>query len=133
MNLAHSPNVNASWSNLKTTLQQIRAAFVPSITISQRSPKWFNAQIRHKLNCVRTIRRQMKKHTTPTNQLKLARKEAELQSIMELTKQTYEQNLVATFQQKPQRLHSYIVTYQQTQLHPPRFTHRTPMPSQTPH
>ena len=108
MNQADSPNVNASWSNLKTTLQQIRAAFVPSITISQQSPKWFNAQIRHKLNCVRTIRRQTKKHTTPTNQLKLARKEAELQSIMELTKQTYEQNLVATFQQTPQRLHSYI-------------------------
>ena len=63
---------NSAWNKIKAATTTDSERFVPKISIPKKTyPRWFNAEIRHKLNCVRTIRKRNRSHTTTTNQRKL--------------------------------------------------------------
>jgi len=60
-------------------------------------PKWFNSHIRHKINCLRTLKRKSLKHPSETNKLKVKHLEDELQQIITAAKLDYESHLVYNF------------------------------------
>ena len=69
---------------------------------------WFDSKIRQGLKCIRTLRRKVKASPTPYQLNKLASSEAELQTLMETTKQTYEHRLIARSLSNPKALFAYI-------------------------
>jgi len=59
-------DTDAAWNELKSTISRACEIFIPKITPLKTYPKWFDASIRHKLNCVHTIRRQSRKNPSNT-------------------------------------------------------------------
>ena len=100
------PSINTVWKYICNLLLGLRSKFTPSAMVSTQSPKWHNVEIRHKLNCLRTLRRKVKLHPTPSNASKLSHAEQELQSLMETTKSAYESNLIANKNMKA--IYSYL-------------------------
>ena len=88
-------NTNAAWYHLSNFILQLRSKFVPAITTSCSSPKWFNSKIKHNLNCVHTLRRLAKKKPSTTKLIKLKEAEDKLQQLMYSTKQEYELSLIS--------------------------------------
>ena len=99
-------NTNAAWYHLSNFILQLRSKFVPAITTSCSSPKWFNSKIKHNLNCVHTLRRLAKKKPSTTKLIKLKEAEDKLQQLMYSTKQEYELSLISAGNTK--KLYSYL-------------------------
>ena len=68
-------DVNLAWQHISNLLLQVKSKFVPKITVSRNSPKWFNADIRHNLNRVHTLRRLNKKKPSASRQSRLEQEE----------------------------------------------------------
>ena len=69
--------------------------FIPKLPRrSHNHPKWFNSVIRHRINCIHTLRKRCLQHTTPYNHSKLKNLENLLQKYLIAAKSTYEKNLI---------------------------------------
>lgn len=100
-------DVNTSWQALLTFLLHLRDLFVPSLTTTRNSsPVWFTPTIRHKLNCIHTLKRRSKKHPSPSLNAKLLQEESFLQELMQQAKLAYETNLVSSGNRK--KIYSYL-------------------------
>jgi len=60
-----SNDVESVWNELELVIYDAMHLFIPKIKINpSRNPKWFTPSIRHRLNCLRTLRRKFIKHPT---------------------------------------------------------------------
>ena len=72
--------------------------YIPKVHLKSRnSPKWFDSEIRHHLNCPHTLRRKYNSHPTPHQLSKLKFSEETLQKKMVSAKSEYEANLLKSF------------------------------------
>ncbi len=103
------------WKYIKTAILESCNRFIPKLRIpSTLSPRWFNADVRHKLNKVRTLRRRLKSKPTPQLATKLSRTEDLLAVQMQRTKEKFILELTSTFTAQPKRLYSYISSLSST-------------------
>ena len=85
-----SLDVEFVWSYIKCTIYKAMDLFIPKLRLrANNSPKWFNATIRHKLNCIHHLRKKEKHHSSVRNQQKLDQSELELQDVMKIAKSEY--------------------------------------------
>ena len=74
-----SCDVDHVWSSIKLIIQQAMDLFIPKVKLrSHQFPKWFTPDIRHRLNCLRTLRRKCRTHPTAHNLSKLLLLESNL-------------------------------------------------------
>ena len=68
---------------------------IPQVKIkSQKHPKWYNSDVRHHLNCTRTLRKRCLLHPTIHNSSKLQSSETQLQHKMLAAKASFEADLI---------------------------------------
>ena len=122
--------INTLWSFITNILKEAQLKFIPSVTTHHQQPKWFNSEIRHKLNCLHTTRRHFKMHPTPFRHQKLQQEETNLQLQMESAKLAYERKLVLNLSSRnSQQLYSYLHELSSTNANP---TSVYPLNSSTP-
>ena len=91
----HSDDVESVWSTIKSTILNAMNLFIPKLPRrSHNHPKWFNSVIRHRINCIHTLRKRCLQHPTPYNHSKLKNLENLLQKDLIAAKSTYEKNLI---------------------------------------
>ena len=102
-------DMDAAWNQFKNAITEACERFIPKINIPRKNyPRWFNASIWHKLNCVHTLRRKFRSNPSATNSRKLQTTESELQSLIESAKDSYLENLTSTFQEDPKKLYGHL-------------------------
>ena len=112
-------------TNLKNAIMVACERFIPKIKIPRKNyPRWFNASVRHKLNCVHTIRRKFRNNPSVTNSRKLHTAESELQSLIKTEKDSYLENLTSTFQEDPKKLYGHFKQLSQNKIRPNYITHQ---------
>jgi len=93
-----SNNTEFIWFYLKTALNSALNLYVPKISIKESNqPKWFNSQIRHKIKCLCTSKRQLKRHPTERNRLKVTNLQTDLQLTISKAKSDFESNLALNY------------------------------------
>ena len=74
-----SCDVDHVWYFIKLIIQHAMDLFLPKVKLhSHQFPKWFTPDIRHHLNCLRTLRRKYRTHPTAHNLSKLLLLESNL-------------------------------------------------------
>ena len=64
-----SCDVDHVWSSIKLIIQLAMDLFIPKVKLhSHQFPKWFTPDIRHNLNCLRTLHRKCRTHPTAHNE-----------------------------------------------------------------
>ena len=116
-----SDNLEFVWSFIKVTIYQAMDLFVPKVRIRPNmSPRWFNATIRHKLNCVHSLRKKALLHPSPAIQSKLDHFEIELQDIMSTAKSEFELSLINDFAySRNYKIYDYIKSMNKDDSLPP--------------
>ena len=100
---------NIFWSCFRNSLNHACDLFIPKKKFSSKSsPRWFNSNIRHKLNEIRTLRRSIKRNSTPLKLDKLNRLESYLEAPMLSAKVDYESRIVNCFASNPQKLYGHL-------------------------
>ena len=93
-----SSDVEVIWSLLKNALTSAISLFTPSHVVRHSSqPKWFTREIRHQINCLRSLRRKIKVKATPARLRSLDAKEFQLQANIASSKAVFESDLIHTF------------------------------------
>ena len=107
-----SSDVEDVWLFIKSAIEVGVSQFVPSFSGNRRHsslPKWFHPNLRHDLNCLRTLRRKVASHPTPYLVDRLNKDEFELRLSIDEARCNYESGLVQEFAfSKPSRLFSHI-------------------------
>ena len=81
--------------NNQTCILYVMNMHIPQVKIkSQRHPKWYNADIRHHLNCLRILRKKSRLHPTHHNLSKSHISETQLQDKMVVAKSAFEARLI---------------------------------------
>ena len=90
-----SHDIEFIWSNIKSVIFVAISLFVPRIKSKWINElKWFNSEIRHHHNCLRTMKRKYKIHPTPNRKLQIEQSETSLMSRTAQAKAHYETNLI---------------------------------------
>ena len=91
-------NIESLWSYLKQIIFEAIYLFTPRVSSrSHERPKWFTSDLRHKLNCVHSLRRKQSKKPSANLQIKLADAELSLQKDIITTKAAFESSLIHNF------------------------------------
>ena len=86
------------WDQLKTAIYNALNRYVPTVPITTvNQPKWFTPSIRHKVKCLRTLKRRFAAHPTEKAKQKIKSMESELQHLTAQAKTEYESQLVLNF------------------------------------
>ena len=94
----HLSEVEEVWATLKHILQTAIQAFVPQFLVKKKQhPKWFTPTIKHRLNCIHSLRRKYKKNPSNNLKLKLQAEEDNLQALIVEAKSDYESNLISNY------------------------------------
>ena len=98
----HSQDVETIWVLIKSAVSTAITKFVPTVSCSRRNsnlPKWFDKDLRHNLNCLRSLRRRCKSLLHPTSHLseKLFTAESGMMESIISAKADYEAKLVDDF------------------------------------
>ena len=102
-------DVNSKWHILTESLFRARDLFIPSSLIyADSSPPWFNSEIRHRLNCIHTLHRRLKRNPCSSLSLCLAKLESSLTSLISSARSHYEEDLVNTFRFNSKCLYRYL-------------------------
>ena len=90
-----SHNIEFVWSTIKSVIFVAISLFVPKMRSKRKNePKWFNSEIRHHCNKLRTIKRKFKHHPTPNRKLQIEQSETLLMSRSVQAKALYETDLI---------------------------------------
>ena len=95
-----SSDVEEIWSHIKSAITTGIDRFVPLSVASKRYshlPKWFNTQIRHKINCIRSLSHRCQKSSTDHLSNKLLTLRSELANEIVDARSVYEANIVDSF------------------------------------
>ena len=107
--LANIDSVELAWSVLKQMLTDGCEQFIPKFKVPAKpTPRWFNSNVRHLLNCTHTLRRLHKRKPTTNNYEKLLRMETCLRTSIEASRDEYLQRIVSQFQANPKKLYEYL-------------------------
>ena len=84
--------------------------FIPKVRLkSYQHPKWFNSDIRHHLNCLRTLRRKLRIHPSEHIKSRIDSSEEALKEKMSSAKSMFETELIKSFgPRNPSRIYKYI-------------------------
>ena len=94
----HLSDVEEVWATLKHILQAAIQAFVPQFLVKKKQhPNWFTPTIKHRLNCIHSLRRKYKKNPSSNLKLKLQAEEDNLQAFIVEAKSDYESNLISNY------------------------------------
>ena len=90
-----SNNIEYIWSTIKFHIYEAMTRYIPKVKVRRFSyPCWFTSDIKHHLNCVRTLRRKVKAHPTVYNISKLKSSEMCLKEKSRSAKTKYEIKLI---------------------------------------
>ena len=90
-----SCDVDHVWSFIKLIIQHAMDLFLHKVKLrSHQFPKWFTPDIRHHLNCLRTLHTKCRTHPTSHNLSKLLLLESNLDGNISSTKSRYETDLI---------------------------------------
>ena len=119
-----SSDVEFVWANIKSAILNAMDIYIPKVHLKpHKHPKWFTADIRHMLNCIRTLRRKCNNHPTYCNLSKLQSLENELQNKLTAAKCSYEKFLIETFsKENSSKIYRYISTLTSYGTIPPIVT-----------
>ena len=102
-------NAEHLWTGLKSAILDGCSLFVPKLKRSSyHHPKWFTPEIKHLLNCIRSLRRNIRKSYTEIRANKLSTLEVKLQALMSTAKETYGARLTAAFTRNPKDLYRHL-------------------------
>ena len=102
-------DLNSYWYDLKLEITNACLRHVPKFNYSQRKyPRYFTPCIRHKLNCIRTLRRRIRKTATSHSISQLETMELELLTLIQTARANYEAHLTATFSRDPKKLFGHL-------------------------
>ena len=86
-------------NTIKNKIYDAIDLFIPKLNRRARQfPKWFTAKLRHRLNCVRTLRRKVKLHPSEKLKIKIKSKESALLYDLTSAKADFETNLIKNFE-----------------------------------
>ena len=72
--------------------------FIPKVRLRKHQrPKWISADLKHQLNCLKSLRKRLKKSVTELNALKLQEAESNVQESIFNAKSNFEANLVRDY------------------------------------
>ena len=120
-----SNDVEVIWSLLSSAISAAIDQFVPLSSSSRRYshlPKWFNRELRHKLNCVRTIGRQYKSNPSHYLSQKLNTARCELSADISSVKESFQSQLIDDFIQSnnSSKLFAHIRSVTHQDILPPK-------------
>ena len=93
-----SNDVEFVWSSIKQLIFNAMHLFIPKVRLkSHQSPKWFTPQIRHHINCLRSMRRRYKSNPTTHLQDQINLAQCNLQEEINSAKSAYETSLIYQF------------------------------------
>ena len=116
----NSSNTEFIWSYLKTAINCAVNLYVPQVHVNKANhPKWFNSTIRHKIKCLRTIKRQLARHSTESKKLKVTSLQNEIQHMVAEAKSTYESKLVLDYAST--KIFKHISSIKNGMIFLPRF------------
>ena len=117
-----SEDIEFVWSYLSNTIKDALPHFIPITTIKPNSqPVWFNSDIRHHINCLRSLRRKFNNNSTEYNKNKLETSQNLLQAKISNAKMTYESNLVTTSDNS--KIYKYIRGFTKSKSIPSTMYH----------
>ena len=102
-------DVDTIWNLIRDTVINARYLFVPQVQVS-KSPTlpWFNAEIHHKINVTRTLRRRYRLKPTEHLLLKLQSSETSLQQNISASKSEYIEQLLVKYRSEPSKLFNHL-------------------------
>ena len=119
-----SENIEFVWSYLSNTIKDAIPHFVPLTVIKPSSqPVWFNSDIRHHINCLRTLRRKFNNNPTEYNKNKLDSSQNLLQAKISNARTIYESNLITTSDNS--RIYKYIRGFTKSKSIPSSMYHNS--------
>ena len=90
-------NINVSYDMFRSMVQDVCSYFVPVVKIpAYSSPVWFNGEIRHQINKLRTLRKQLKKKWSSTKVARLQSLEASVEKQICASKESYIHSLTTS-------------------------------------
>ena len=94
-----SDNIEFIWFTIKSFIFEAMCLFIPKVRLKRRSqPKWFNSDIRHHLNCLRTMKRRFRLCPSVHYSNKIKMLETSLQNEITQARVTFESNLLESSQ-----------------------------------
>ena len=94
----NSNNAEFIWLYLKTAINSALNLYVPKISVKKSNqPIWFNTNVRHKIKCLCTAKKQHARHPTECKQLKVIDLPRELQRMISDAKHDYESNFTLNY------------------------------------
>ena len=104
-----SDSVEHVWAVIKNIIYNGMHQHIPKVKLkSHACPKWFDSEIRHQLNRLRTLRRRCRSHPTPHILDKLQLYETNVQNRLIAAKTSFEANLIQ--QKNNSKIFKYIRT-----------------------
>jgi len=93
-----SEDIEFQWSHLSNLIRSAFKLFIPTFTAHKNNqPPWFDSDIRHNINCLRTLKRKHSVHPTEHNLNKLEYSQQQLHHKLSIAKSRYESYLIAGF------------------------------------
>jgi len=116
-----SEDIEFLWFYLSNLIKSVCDLFNPIISAhSNQQPPWFNSDIKHHINCLRTLKRKHSAHPTEHNHSKLVNSQDQLLHKINNAKSRYESDLMAGLaSNNNSKIFKYIRN----------FTKSTPIPS----
>ena len=110
LDLTLSDDVECSWSIVKSAILHAITLFVPKIKFkSNNLPKYFTSNIKHQINCIRTLRKKKLRSPTNYNTNRLLEAELCLSKDIAQAKSNYESKLIQDFASHNQpKIYRYI-------------------------
>ena len=93
----HSNDIEHVWAIIKRAVLKAMDLHIPQVKVkAQKQPKWFTSDIRHHLNCLRSLRKRNKVHPTEQTLSRLKTSEELLQDKIQAARASYETNLICS-------------------------------------
>lgn len=116
-----SDDIEQIWATIRDVIEDAVHTFTPLVTRKAHcSPTWFSPEIRHKLNCIHSLRKKAYVSRDENLKNKLIVAEHELDALMISEKARYETNLVNDFaHRKNSKIYRYINSILKRDVFPP--------------
>jgi len=92
------PDIDSIWLFIKSNIVKGMDMFIPKIRFnSSQYPKWYTSNIRHQINCLRSIRKKYRSNPSIHVLHRIRMAEENLQNDIQIAKASFEANLVHNF------------------------------------
>lgn len=106
---AATANVNNACEFLNETVNYACHMYIPEVLISSNpSPVWFNGEIRHNLNVIRSLKRRLQKKHSSSVSSKIPSLSDSVEKQICSAKESYIATITAAFSTNPKKLFRYL-------------------------